>query len=98
MAESNQSDHGQMLLTSENNKSTEVDAQTKSETSTNKNALGGFRFSGQHYESKVYREQLKTSFSNLGGQAHRNNTTRISTDGYISVKGKQIPLKPLHKQ
>ena len=44
VAESNQSDHGQMLLTSENNKSTEVDAQTKSETSTNKNALGGFWF------------------------------------------------------
>ena len=60
--------------------------------------LAAFRFSGQHYESKVYREQLKTSFSNLGGQAHRNNTTRISTDGYVSVKGKQIPLKPLHKQ
>ena len=60
--------------------------------------LAAFRISGQHYESKVYRVQLKTSFSNLGGQANRNNTTRKLTDGYISVKGKQIPLKPLHKQ
>ena len=59
--------------------------------------LAGFRISGQPYESKAFREQLKTSFSNPGVQVHRNNTTRILTDGYISVKGKEILLKPLHK-
>ena len=44
VAESNQSDHGQMLLTSKKNKPTEVNAQTKSETSTNRNAAGGFSY------------------------------------------------------
>ena len=44
VAESNQSDHGQMLLTSENNKPTEINAQTKSETSINKNVVGGFSY------------------------------------------------------
>ena len=44
VAESNQPGPGQMLRTSENNKPTETNAQTKSETSTNKNVVCGFSY------------------------------------------------------
>ena len=93
VAESNQSDHGQMLLTSENNKSTEVDAQTKSETSTNKNALGGFSF----FRSALRKQGISQIAEDLILKSWRTSTQK-QYNTYINrwlhfCEGKTNPFK-----
>ena len=54
--------------------------------------LAVFSISGRHWESEVFRKNLKTSFSTHGEKGQNSNTTLMLKNGYISVKGKQIPL------
>jgi hypothetical protein len=57
-----------------------------------KMTLVAFCISGKLYESEGYRNKQEKSLLNHGEWARVNNMTRISKDGYIIVKGRQIPL------
>ena len=54
--------------------------------------LVAFPISGKHWRSKEYRDRQQTSSSRLGDKEHGNNTAHILSNGFLSVKGKIIPL------
>lgn len=60
--------------------------------------LAVFYISGKHCECREFRETLKRSSSTPGEVARANSTTLILRDGFITAKGRLIPLTPLYKQ
>ena len=57
--------------------------------------LIAFYISGKPCENEAYLKQAKISSSSHGAKAHESSTIHILRNGFITVKGKQVPILTL---